>query len=146
MTAPAYRFTERGDLSGLSTDELRGVQREWYREAIAQELPAKLALIARELGEALSVRYGPKYEWLDVEGEAICIYADDYGHYMTVHVGPRLVCSSHPTQELFVPGPWLDRALAFVALATEKRDAKRAIAAEEERQRQLASLGAGRSQ
>lgn len=62
----------------------------------------KLAQICRLLGSRLNHSYGPKFRF--TEGN-IEIYVDDYGGYMTVHVGGKLRVSTH-NERLYAIGEW----------------------------------------
>jgi hypothetical protein len=104
----------------MSEEQLLAMKRLLFQEAQAQGVISGLATIARQFGKELDVRYGPKYKW---EGEGVVIYVDDYGRFMTVHAnGERLVTSSHKTEKLFVPGPWL---LPLLPLMEQARQRKR---------------------
>lgn len=82
--------------------EINGLQKlkqDWYEEAKKSGKFVKLADIARVLGTRISHNYGPKWEFIDGDTR---IYVDDYGNYMTVTVGKRLVCSTH-NERLYIP-------------------------------------------
>lgn len=102
----------------MSEEQLLAMKRLLFQEAQAQGVLSGLATIARQFGKELNANYGPKYKW---EGEGVVVYVDDYGGYMTVHAnGERLVTSSHQTEKLFVPGPWL---LPLLPLMEQARQA-----------------------
>jgi hypothetical protein len=106
----------------MSEEQLLAMKRLLFQEAQAQGVISGLATIARQFGKELDVRYGPKYKW---EGEGVVIYVDDYGRCMTVHAnGERLVTSSHKTEKLFVPGPWLAPLLLLMEQAKQAAEAK----------------------
>ena len=135
--------TPAKDMRGMTTDELTALKRTWYAEALAATIPAQCATIARELGEPVNDRYGPKYRFaFTVSSElAGVVYVDDYGHYMTVHVNGREVLSTHSNDGLFVPGPWVDELLGRYDAARSQADAERAVRDEHDRQRLLTLLG-----
>ena len=67
---------------------------------------------------------------------------DDYGCYLTVHVGEQLVCSTHITKAFIIPGAWIETVLARYPEA-EGLHRSRALEAETARRRQLVrQLGA----
>ncbi len=117
-------------LDELPVDELRARKCHQFEEARARGALTRLALIARELGrDPISIAqpgyvstYGPKYLFIAGNGpDAVYVYVDDYGGYMTVHVGGenphrggRPVCSTHATDSFFIPGPWEAAVLAHV--------------------------------
>jgi len=117
----------------MSEEQLLAIKRLLFQEAQAQGVLSGIATIARQLGKELNANYGPKYKW---EGEDVVVYVDDYGNYMTVRLRGRLIVSSHPTEKLFVPGPWLTPLLPLMEQAKQaaeanaeqrKRDAARAL-------------------
>ena len=117
----------------MSEEQLLAIKRLLFQEAQAQGVLSGLATIARQFGKELNANYGPKYKW---EGEDVVVYVDDYGNYMTVRLRGRLIVSSHPTEKLFVPGPWLTPLLPLMEQAKQaaeanaeqrKRDAARAL-------------------
>ena len=116
-------LTERlTSTEGMSEEQLLAMKRLLFQEAKSQGVIGGLATIARQFGEELNANYGPKYKW---EGEGVVVYVDDYGGYMTVHAnGERLVTSSHQTEKLFVPGPWLTPLLPLMEQAKQAAEAK----------------------
>ncbi len=115
-------LTERLTVTGEESEEqLLAMKRLLFQEAKAQGVLGGLATVARQLGEELNANYGPKYKW---EGEGVVVYVDDYGNYMTVRLRGRLIASSHPTEKLFVPGPWLTPLLPLIEQATQAAEAK----------------------
>jgi hypothetical protein len=131
-------LTERLTVTGEESEEqLLAMKRLLFQEAKAQGVISGLATIARQFGKELNANYGPKYKW---EGEDVVVYVDDYvddyGNYMTVRLRGRLIVSSHPTEKLFVPGPWLTPLLPLMEQAKQaaeanaeqrKRDAAQAL-------------------
>lgn len=105
----------------MSEEQLLEAKRMLFQEAKAQGVLGGLATVARQLGEELNANYGPKYKW---EGEGVVVYVDDYGNYMTVRLRGRLIASSHPTEKLFVPGPWLTPLLPLMEQAKQAAEAK----------------------
>lgn len=114
------------DLNNLSSLELRKVKTQWYREACDSGAIRKIGTIVQKLGTYIPVKYGPKQSWTK---EGVHIYWDGYGGYTTVDYNGRRVCSTHPNEQLFVPGDWLKiidtwypRAVSAALEAEEKRD------------------------
>jgi hypothetical protein len=89
----------------LSTEELAALKRTWFREGERSGDLALLGRLARELGQPVPTRHPPKWHWTH---EAVSVYDDGYGRFLTVHYGEHKVCSTHSCERLFVPGPWLD--------------------------------------
>jgi len=96
------------DIKQMTKKELLELKCQRYKRAVDNGTIEKLYLIARELGKELSATYGPKYSW---NKDQIDIYVDDYGHYMTVNINDKLVCSTHFCDEFIIPGEWLDIVL-----------------------------------
>lgn len=141
------------DTEDMDVNEIMEVGMEWYRTALSLNIPATCALVARELGEAPSVRYGPKYSW---EREGIIIYVDDYGKYMTVrdardldddidpdyrYTKARQVCSTHPCSKLFIPGDWLEIIAPHIEPAEQRKERREKRRHENRRQRALERVG-----
>jgi len=80
-------------------EDLLKLKKDWYDEAQKAGKFAKLCTIAREIGVSIRHNYGPKYEFVDGD---VRIYVDDYGNYMTITVGKRLVCSTH-NERIYIP-------------------------------------------
>ena len=113
------RFTST---EGMSEEQLLEAKRLLFQEAKAQCVLSGLATIARQFGKELNANYGPKYQWT---GAGVVIYVDDYGNYITVRTDEkRLIVSSHPTEKLFVPGPWLTPLLPLMEQAKQAAEAK----------------------
>jgi hypothetical protein len=89
----------------LTADELAALKRDWFREAMEAGDLALVGRLGRELGAPVPTRHPPKWHW--TRGP-LSVYVDGFGHYLDVHHGERKVCSTHPCERLFVPGPWLD--------------------------------------
>ena len=122
-----YDLTKSITLSGEETEsELNKLKREIYKQSRNDGTISGLALVAREMGRDLSAYYGPKYLFSLGAAE---IYLDDYGNYMTVRLGGKLVVSTH-NEQLFAPGLWLKDFLPLIKEAKCKHD-------ERERARQL---------
>jgi hypothetical protein len=113
-----------------SLGELKALKRRWYDEALAVGTLNELGFITRQLGCEQNSSYGPKYKlcW-----NKVTIFVDDYGHYMTVHVHDKLVCSTHPTEHLFVPGDWTEVLTANIQEAKAKASQTKAERDERER-------------
>lgn len=103
-------------VENLTIEQLTTLRREYYQAS--DGVRAMAATTAREIGERLSVNYGPKYvyapddpdmEKFYAQRSGLVIYVDDYGNYMNIYVDQRLVCSTHATNQLFVPGAWVRR-------------------------------------
>ncbi len=88
-----------------TAEELAALKRAWFREATETGDLALLGRLGRELGRPVPTRHPPKWHWTR---EAVSVYDDGYGRFLTVHYGERQVCSTHYCERLFVPGPWLD--------------------------------------
>ena len=133
------------DVSALSIEDLKALKRRWYSEARADGAIAACYRVGRTLGTELTgAKYGPKYLWTHGEGaDAIVIYVDDYGRYMTVTVGEQVVCSTHPNELLFVPGAWTETVRELEPGATERAHAERAARERRERASLLRQLGLG---
>src|ERR1700693_1363266 len=104
------------DLTQMTEKELYQLKNKRYEEAIDNKTIEKLSMIARQLGTSLSVNYGPKYIY---DSENVQIYVDDYGHYMTVRDGDKLVCSTHPCDRFIIVGEWTSRLLNVYPQAFE---------------------------
>ena len=115
-------LTERLTVGEESEEQLLAMKRLLFQEAKAQGVISGLATIARQFGKESDANYGPKYQWI---GAGVVIYVDDYGNYMTVRTDKkRLIVSSHPTEKLFVPGPWLTPLLPLMEQARQAAEAK----------------------
>lgn len=100
------------NLDNVTEAQLRKIKSDWFDEARTSGILGQIATTARTLGKRLSAAYGPKYRWTDSTG-MLSVYVDDYGNYMDVHYGEgaaecrgKLVVSTHPTKQLYVPGEW----------------------------------------
>ncbi len=82
------------------------VKHVWYEQAVTSGILQDITTVARELGEepTATAKRGLQYIWRIGE---VTVYVDDDNHYLTVHVGGQLVCSTQPTTCLFIPGHWL---------------------------------------
>lgn len=109
------------------TEKLRMQIRAAYDVACSFGVFTKLATIARELGESLSHRYGPKYRFTDGDLE---IYVDDYGHFMTVKRGSEQLASTHTCERFIKDGDWQKQLLSHYEEAEHKKQ-------ERERQQDL---------
>lgn len=129
-------------LAEMSAEELATLKRSWYAQAKMAGNLERIHKVCRELGESQSVRYGPKYE-LSI-GD-VHIYLDGYGSgYMVVSTGGergRRVCSTHPADELFVPGEWLDKVEAHYERALESESARKSNYQQAQRRELLEELG-----
>ena len=105
------------DIKQMTKEELLKLKYQRYKNATEDGTIDKLYLIAEELGEKLSATYGPKYSW---DNDQINIYVDNYGHYMTVNIDDKLVCSTHFCDQFIIPGKWLDTVLKSYQEAYEK--------------------------
>ena len=79
--------------------DLEQLKNELFENARKEGKSRKLSEIARHLGENIRHNWGPKYGFTDGD---IRIYVDDYGNYMTVNDGKRLVCSTH-NERVYIP-------------------------------------------
>lgn len=131
-------------LAEMSADELFALKRGWYAQAREAGHLGSIERVCRELGNSLSVRYGPKYE-LCIED--VYIYVDGYGRYMTVSVDdPEAdervrVCSTHPADGLFVPGEWLRKVEPYYESAHCSERERKSRREDENRRKLLEQLG-----
>ncbi len=125
------------NIADMTTEQLRFLQREWYKTAQADGSIDTLLLIGRELGTRQSAKYGPKFKW---EWSDTKLYVDDYGHYMTVNVNGKQVCSTHGCDRLFIPGTWFSRIATFRASARDQKVAREIQRHETEREKLLNRL------
>lgn len=112
-------------------EELLKIKQDWYNEASNTGKFEKLAAIARALGVKIRPNWGPKWEFIDGDTR---IYLDDYGNYVTVMVGGRLVCSTH-NQSIYIPDvcdeivakgyPVAEEVLAKRKAEKEQKDAEK---------------------
>lgn len=122
----------------MTADELKSLKTQWYETARQDGSLALCYLVGRELGTALNSRYGPKYLWKFSNVE---LYVDDYGHYLTVHQDNKLVCSTHDTNRLFVPGSWVESVKNAAIVARHKTEKKEFRREQEEVNRLMSELG-----
>lgn len=97
------------NLSKLSIKELESLKEKWYDEN--KETISTICTICRVKGERLDHNYGPKYSLIV---DNINIYVDDYGHFALVKVHEKTVMSTHPNEQLFIPGKWVNSVLALL--------------------------------
>lgn len=135
MDAPS----ERG-MAEMSIEELKALKWRWYVEAQQDGTLAACYRVGRVLGEEIPSRHAPKFGW---SHEGIAIYVDDFGRFMEVRVGDRLVCSTHYGQKLFVPGPWVEVVREFAAAAVERERIAKEHRKASEKRLLLAQLGGG---
>lgn len=109
----------QNNLNNLSVEELKALQKKYYQKAEDDNLFLKIAQVARVLGEDPGSRFPPKYVW---NHNDIDIFVDDYGRFMTVTLKGKLVCSTHPCENLFIPGDWTNEVLIHYKQAQEKLD------------------------
>ncbi len=109
-------------------DELQKIKAALYDNARKDGTIGKIAFVCRELGAPVNSRYGPKYE-LNVE--ALRVYVDDYGNYMTVKDAQGLLCSTH-NERLFASGDWHLPILALHEEALHKKQAREFTRAQRE--------------
>ncbi len=115
----------------MTVEDLQQLKRDWYEAAKKEGKFAKLSAIARVLGTPIRHNYEPKWEFIDGD---IRIYVDDYGNYMTVMDGKRLVCSTH-NERIYIPDV-CDEIIAKGYPAAEEILAKKK--GDEERQKAIA--------
>lgn len=140
MSADRLRRPLAG-LDTMSSDQLKALQREYYEAS--GRVRQMCAVVARELGTRLSAAYGPKYVYSPDDPDhgkfhgqraGLSIYVDDYGGYMTVTIDGKRVCSTHATDQLFVPGEWVKRIDEIYPEAHARMQARATAAAERNRQ------------
>ncbi len=124
-------------LSEMTIEELREQKKAWYKDAKDTGKLSALRIIGEELGDNLNHRYGPKYLFAQ---NGIEIYVDNYGHYMTVSNGDKRVCSTHPCDQLFIPGEWYDGLSSLYDLAALKKESRELLRKEQERSALLREL------
>lgn len=94
----------------------------WYEQAVSSGILQDIAIVARELGEEpiASEKRNLQYTWQSGE---VTVYLDDDNQYLTVHVDGQLVCSTHPTICLFIPGHWLHMLAPYIERAHAQQQA-----------------------
>lgn len=94
------------NLEQFSLQQLEELKRKNYKLAENNGWFCDLGLVAEmfDNGNYKYASYGPKYEFTK---DDVKIYVDNYGGYMTVYVGDKLVASTH-NEKLFIPGAWFD--------------------------------------
>ena len=75
-----------------TSEELKVLKQQWYKEAENNRNLSKIRQICRYLGTSIRHNYGPKYEFTDGDFK---VYVDDYGNYATMRMLDRLVLSTH---------------------------------------------------
>lgn len=138
-----YDLTRPIDVSNLTANEIADLRKSLY--LASTEVRNACLTICRQLGESLSVSYGPKFKWsydelvggLDSPDRQLEIYVDDYGGYMTVHYRGNQVLSTHDAEKLFVPGGWV-QIIREQAPNAYRVAAERAKKREERRRKHLA--------
>jgi hypothetical protein len=125
-------------MSQLTLEELKKLKYQWYEEAVTSGKIDEIAKVCRVLGNPVSHNYGPKYSF---ERNGIVIYLDDYGNYMTVHYDGKLVCSTHPTERLFVRGVWTNIIQSFSSAVEEELKKRDALKEEDARKKLAQQLG-----
>jgi hypothetical protein len=129
----------------MTIEELKLLKIDWYRAAVENGSIAMCNLVARTFGRdpisienpGFSSTYGPKYLWRNGDIE---IYVDDYGKYMTVKIDGKLVCSTHVTERLFIPGEWVERVRPFAESAAVKKSEWQLSEAEKKRRELIEEL------
>jgi len=98
------------------------VKHVWYEQAVSSGILQDITTLARELGEEpiATTKPGLQYTWRLGE---VTVYLDDDNHYLTVHVGEQLVCSTQPTIRLFIPGYWLHGLAPYLERAQAHQQA-----------------------
>jgi hypothetical protein len=127
---------EMKKLEDMTIEELKEQKRKWYQNAKSNGSISACYLIVRELGSSIN---SSKYEFLN---GSLNIFADDYGHYMSVQYNGKLVCSTHRTEELFVPGEWYNMIEKLLPQAELKVNKRRRKADDKERQEWIDKLTA----
>ena len=123
----------------MANEDLKELKQRWYEQAQSDGSLGLCYLVGRRLGERLGVTYGPKYRWLGPDG--IEIYVDDYGNYMIVKRHGKLICSTHTTNQLFVPGAWMEYVRQAAVPARQRSEEDECRQEQTERQRLLDELG-----
>ena len=124
---PHHGYSPRpADPERLTLEELRALKARWYAEAEALGELDYLDTLGRTLGRSVHAAYfHTEWEREDPEAGRVAVFVDGKGGYLTVSVNGQRVCSTHPTERVFVPGPWLRAtrgAAAEVAQERERRE------------------------
>ena len=119
-----------------TTDELRTLKRDWFREAQATDELRYLRDLAGGLGTTARTRSGPAQIWegrtVGLRGQRVRVVTTpgaDGQARLRVTVGEQTVCDTG--RGLFVPGKWLDTtrgALPQLERAREQREHDQAAA------------------
>jgi len=109
--------TDVKDPQSMTTEELKELKREWYRQAKEDGSLARCYKVCTILGEWLNARYGPKYQYIDGD---LDLYVDDYGNYFTAEWKGKRVMSTHPCDHLFIPGGWMKIVDKLYPVAAER--------------------------
>ena len=120
---PHYGYSPRPeDPERLTLEELRALKARWYAEAEALGELAYLGDLGRLLGRSVNATYfHTEWEREDPGAGRVAVFVDGKGGYLTVEVDGEPVCSTHATERLFVPGPWLHTTRGAAAAVAQER-------------------------
>lgn len=118
------------DLQSMKIKELKELRKQWYQQAQQNGSLNRCYKVCTIRGKRISHRYGPKYLFFDDEHN-LELYVDAYGNYFTATWKGKLVMSTHPCTQLFIPGDWMDIVNHFFPSAEKKAQQ------EEERQEKI---------
>lgn len=121
-----------------TVEELKELKRKWYSHAERKGYLLTIGSVGRYLGKNLNATYGPKYEYIK---DGVKVYIDDYGGYLTVHVDGKLVCSTHPCEQLFVFGQWFEELEADYPAAELEENRRTAEREQKEAEKLALELG-----
>ena len=95
-------------LAGLTLNELRKLQREWYEQAVKNNVITLLQILLMQAGKPDSGGYTQVWEQ-----DGIHATYDLASSSLMIRVNGALVCATYSKgNEIFVPGDWLKTAIA----------------------------------
>ncbi len=130
------------DLARMGGDELRRLQRLYYKQAVEANLLTVINLTIRQLG---SIHVGTRLtNWEHRAGSlAITGSYDNNAGTTEVSVNGHLVCSNTtPGCEVFVPGNWMREIVAIFRLIDAEKAWKQGIVDGVDRERRILDLSA----
>lgn len=119
------------NIQEMTITELEELKAKWY--SVNMESILCIRGVAEELGTCFVSKY-------TFQLDDINVYVDNYGRYMTVHVGDKLVCSTHQCEQLFIPGEWVAKILALYGEAMQRRQERMDVTKEKKRLDLVAQL------
>ncbi len=95
-------------LAMLTVEELKTLQREWYEQAVENNVITLLQILLMQAGKPDST--GNSMTW---EQDSILATYDVASSSLMIRVNGSLVCATYSKgHEIFVPGQWLKTAMA----------------------------------